>query len=166
MKKKKLKLCVFALLLVFCLVYFYGTFRMKPSEAKTIADSFMPRVVVIGLAAMILIMIRRTLAEAKAAASGSPEEKSEEARERTTFLIRILFIIAVFVISIACMEKLGFVISMCFFLLAMFLGGTPKEQRNYFILVPLAVILPLGVFLLFLNVFSILLPPGILLFLT
>ncbi len=166
MKKKNLNLCVYGLLLLFCLVYFYGTFRMKPSEAKTIADSFMPRVVVIGLAAMIGIMIHRTLAAAKNAPSGTAEEKAAERKERRTFRMKILFIIAVFVISIACMEKLGFVISMSFFLLAMFLGGTPKEQRNYLILIPLAVILPLGVFLLFLNVFSILLPPGILLFLT
>ncbi len=168
MKKLNRNIPVYVLLLVFCAIYFAGTFNLAPSRAKTISDAVVPRICILGLAITDCIILFNALKNNKAVreAGISEEELSAEraaAKKRTG---KIVYLIAVMVIAIAAMKPLGFVISMIFFLLTTMIPGIPKEKRNYFIIIPVAVLLPLAVHLVFLNVFSILLPPGVLTFLT
>ncbi len=158
---------MYSALLVFCGVFFYSTFFIKAGRAKTVSDSFFPRIT-IGLLAVILVilLVKAIRAERVARANETPEEKAKDREELKHFAINMGILLLVFAATIWMMKTLGFIIAMTAYLLFMFIWLAENGKRNWKVILPIALLLPLIIFVVYLRVFSVLLPAGILKFLT
>ena len=54
-QKNRFEIPLYSFLLVFCAVFFYGTFQIRKGRAATLSDTFMPRLTIIILAVLILV---------------------------------------------------------------------------------------------------------------
>ncbi len=165
--KNKHEIPVYSGLLIFGAIFFYGTFKIKPGRAATIADSFVPRVAVLTMMALLVVLLVQAIKKQQAEASQrTPEQKAAARAETKRFALRVLFVTAVMGVSVYLMDKLGFVLSMTFYLLCLFIGLAENGKRRWKVIIPLALLFPVLLFILYLDVFSVLLPPGIMKFLT
>lgn len=168
MKNSKLEIPVYSFFLAFCAVFFYGTFKIKTGRAATVSDAFLPRIVVVLMMVLLVILLVQAILKRREenAAKKSAEEKAAEKVKTKQYVTKILFVTLVMGITVYMMDTLGFIIAMTFFLLCMFIGLAEKGKRRLKISLPIALIFPIVLFILYLEVFSVLLPAGILKFLT
>ena len=167
MKNNKFEIPVYSFLLVFCGVFFYGTFFIKAGRAKTVSDSFVPRLT-IGLMAILLVilLVKAIMASKTARAAMTDEEKAKEKEELKYFASRMGILIVILTATIIMMQKLGFIIAMSFYLLVMFIWLAEDKKPKWKVILPIALLFPLALFMVYLRVFSVLLPAGVLKFLT
>jgi len=167
-KNNKLEIPVYSSLLIACIAFMYATFVIKKGRAATIGDAFVPRIVIglliVLLAILLAQAIRNRVRESRAEIS--PEVKAEQRAKTGKAIGSFLFVSAVMALSVYMMKSLGFVIAMTFYLLCLFIGLTKKEERNWKVILPIGLLFPVVLFILYLRVFSILLPAGVLKFLT
>ena len=167
MKNNKFEIPVYSALLIFCGVFFWNTFFIKAGRAKTVSDSFVPRVT-LGLMAVLLVilLVKAIVIEHKNRSSMPAEEKRKEKEELKFFFSRMGILVAVFTATIIMMKTLGFIIAMTFYLLFMFIWLAEEKKPNWKVVLPIGLLFPLALFMVYLKVFSVLLPAGVLKFLT
>jgi hypothetical protein len=163
MRTNRQEKIVSLLLMLFCVVYFIFTFRIRSVDVKTIPDSYMPRLCIVLLFITLTANLYTLCKNEKTKKTTAFTQK--KLQNQKTKRTKLFFVICVFFATILLFWVAGFVISMAVFLMCFFVGLAPPQEKNYKLFVPLAILLPLGIHLLFLNVFYILLPPGILTFL-
>ena len=167
-RPKKLEIPVYGTLLAACILLMGSTFFMKKGRAATVSDAFVPRVVVGCLIVLVSILLARAIRDRRRAAEdGLTEEEraAQRARERQA-VKRFAFVTGVMAVSVCAMRMLGFVISMTFYPLCLFLGLSEKGARRWRVILPVGLLFPVVLFILYLRVFRILLPAGVLKFLT
>lgn len=159
-QKNRFEIPLYSFLLVFCAVFFYGTFQIRKGRAATLSDTFMPRLTIIILAVLLLVLLCQSIAKQW---KFRGEKQSEEEKAVNRFCtLRFFYVLVIMAVSVWLMDKLGFVISMTIFLLLLFIGLAENGKPKWKIILPLSILFPLVMFIVYLKVFSILLPPGIL----
>lgn len=167
MKHNKYEIPVYSFLLAFCGVFFYGTYNIRPGRAKTVSDAFVPRVTLAIMAVLLIILlVKAIISQYRYKREVPAEEKEEEKKKTKEFLKKMGILIAVFTFTIIMMKTLGFIISMTFYLLFMFIWLAEDKKRNWKVIIPIGVLFPFTLFMVYLKVFSVLLPAGVLKFLS
>lgn len=168
MKNNHFEIPVYCVFLAFCGVFLYGTYNIKPGRAATISDAAVPRasvlIMIVLLLALLVQAIRKRHAEAMA--EKTDEERAEEKARLMSFFKSFGFLLVTMIAAVVMMDTLGFIIASIFFLLCLFIGLAENGKRNWKAILPIAIVFPPALFFLYLKVFSVLLPSGILDFLT
>lgn len=162
MEKRK-NVIAYAALIAFGIVFYLQTLKIKKMEINTIPDSFIPQAACILMIVLCIIQLIRSAAEKKT--DSVQEEDKQTEREK---LKKVGILCVVFALAVALMKPLGFVIDIALLLFTLFMMLAPKEERTKKKMLIFAVISPVitfAVFYVFLNVFSALLPMGVLKFL-
>lgn len=150
---------------------------------QNISSSFMPKVLGIMLVVLSLMQIygaRKAAAMARTATQ-KPAEATQDAQEapggvtqdnvaefdddaamRGASTKSMLIIFAILVAYIGLMPIVGFILSTAFFLLASMLVLTPANRRNIVLIIVLTLVVSVGVYFLFVDGLSLVLPAGLL----
>ena len=164
MREKSKSMIAYVLLILFGAVYLIQTFSIKKVNINTIADSFLPRVACICMMLLCAYQMAKGLIK-QAKTRESTALSKEKWQVVLTRLKKIGVLLVVLAVAVALLKSLGFVIDMALLLFVLFFLFTPKEKRTKKQLILYGISSPLislFVYYVFLKVFSVLLPAGIL----
>lgn len=183
MKREKKELWIGIVFLALSIAYFAGSFAIPSYSGygqQTIDSKFMPRLLGIMLAILSILQIvvsyarlKRSLNRSKSseaysgAATTSNMDDVKKSFDEDAYIkgssIRSVVVIGVFLLFyVVTFKSLGFILSSMIFLLCTILYLTPKEKRNWFLILGLSIGIPIMVYFLFVSGFKLKLPPGIL----
>ena len=155
-------------LLIYGILYFTFSFQIKITSVKTVSARFLPQIVSGGICALSAILIFRTISAMRAYKALHPEELTEDkdGRALRRIQIRQIFIeIAILAVTVLWMKRLGFIIASFLFLMASFFFFFLREKWNPVQYLLLSVIIPTVLYFVFLRLFNVILPGGLLKFL-
>ncbi len=149
-------------ILAVSLFYFlYALFCIESRHVRGVPDSaFIPSIVG---GAMVLLSVVMTLDDFKKdrAAAGTEERKAEKKEN-----LNVLGTAVLLLVYISLIEPLGFLIASVLYLFVQFLYLTPsdklKKPKTYVVYGLIALVASGGIYFLFLNVFNLILPAGLL----
>ncbi|MGE4284728.1 MAG: tripartite tricarboxylate transporter TctB family protein [Clostridia bacterium] len=147
-----------AFMLLIAAAMFISSFSIKVLTVSKIGAAFVPQLIAGVLAILsILVIINgyRSLQLAKA----NSEEMEKDEPIRTEAVVGTIIVLLAYVVLL---EKIGFIITTALYLFAQFFILADKSQRKIPLFAGLAIIISVGVYYLFVNVFQLMLPPGIL----
>lgn len=182
--KSKKELLIGVLFLVIGIAYLISAFFIPSYEGyggQNISSSFLPKVLGIILVLLSILQIlgahkadtaakteepKKIAVEKETNAGGATmknlEEFDDDAAMRGASTKSMLITFSILVIYIALMPIVGFILSTAFFLLSSMLVLTPSSKRNLVLILALTCIVSVGVYFLFVNGLSLVLPAGIL----
>lgn len=158
MKKKYWDLVSGSVLLVFSGVLFIGAQQVKTLAVSSIGSGFFPSVVAILLAITSVFIIIGGIAQAKKPDKASDKAKAEE-KPRVWGVIGTFALMAFYAILL---PKLGFLITTTVYLFVQINILSPNESRKQFLFGIISVISAVSIYYLFVSVFHLMLPAGIL----
>ena len=137
------------------LILFIMTFFMRRLTVLSVGPEFMPRIVFGMMMVLGLVVAAEGLKNCRTAAA---DEALEPKPRNKTALLTLLLIM----IYIACLKQIGFLITTAAYLFFQIMILAPKENRRPLQFLIIAVLSSSIIYYLFLNVFQLLLPAGIL----
>ena len=185
MKNEKKELWIGIIFFVLSIVYFAGSFAIPSYSGygqQTVDSKFMPRFLGIMLAILSVIQIIISYIKLKQSTNGkstgstelhtgsvtasnvddAKKNFDEDAYIKGSSVHSIIVIGVLLLFYVATFKSLGFIVSSIIFLFCTILFLTPKEKRNWFIMLSLSIGVPIIVYFLFVSGFKLKLPPGIL----
>jgi len=164
-RKAKKDLIAAVILITFSIVYFVQTFNIRQTSLISISSATIPRVcalllIIVSLALLIesgLYMLQSKKPNKRGQKTIDEEEK--RISQKKGCMVICSFMILFFGILLT--EKIGFTYGMFVYLLGTLILMNHHTPRKW-ILVMIAVIVPLSIFVLFTRAFYLRLPPGFL----
>lgn len=173
-QKNNKEMLIGVLFLVIGAAYLISAFFIPSYEGyggQNISSSFMPKV--LGIMLVVLSIMQIYGARKAATMEAAKDEDSsvtldnvaefdDDAAMRGASTKSMLIIFAILVAYIALMPIVGFILSTAFFLLTSMLVLTPANKRNLVLIIVLTLVVSIGVYFLFVNGLSLVLPAGLL----
>ena len=141
--------------LIFSAVLFLLSVQIGKKESTAIGADFLPKIVAVILFAMFAIVTFRGVKQAKS----QTDEKALTYRPNYTG-VAIIFVAMIVYVSF--LKSIGFIITSCIFLFLALCLMTKKEERNYIKFAVITIIAVLFIYFVFMEVFGIRIPKGIL----
>jgi len=147
------------------IAFFFGicillaSFGISKTKLAGVGPDYLPKVIaiyIIGLSSFYLLSLVFSKTPSK-----EKNQKEATAIENKTLLLTIALLIA----YVALIESLGFLLVSALFLFGQMYVLAPDKNRNkknIIFFAVLAIVVPIAVYLLFVNVFDLMLPAGIL----
>lgn len=150
-------------LMALCILLYVEAMQIESIAYMPVTADAMPKIVITIVFVLAFFVLLRGIRQMKA----TPKQAvtPQQAHLSRQKLFAVIFCLVSIFLAIALLEKAGFVLTMIAYLLCNFILLTPKEKRNYRNIIAIAVIAPVLVYVLFVKIFEILLPAGILSFL-
>ena len=160
--KPKMDLIAGIFLFVFSVIVYYASFSIKMLMVSRIGSRFVPQLVAVAMGILSLVLVIQSLLRMKAGQkaarteAGSPPKWTFEDYVPVwgTFITLIFYAVA--------FEPLGFIVSTTIYLLVQFFLLTSMVKRKYLVFLVSAVLTSVIVYFLFVKVFYLMLPEGIL----
>ncbi|WHH57629.1 tripartite tricarboxylate transporter TctB family protein [Petroclostridium sp. X23] len=146
-----------AFMLLVAVGIFSASFSIKMLTVSRIGAAFIPQLISGGIALLSVIIIINSVKKLKMAGDVQEDEEQEPIRG-----FSVLGTIAILILYIALLESIGFIIMTAAYLFAQFTILADKSQRKLPMFAIIAVVIAVAVYYLFVSVFSLMLPPGIL----
>ena len=167
MKKKYGDVLSGAVIFLVAMVYFWGTLSIKGrSDTISMGSAFIPRLYAVLISVLALCVIWQGVKKIRAEKAAAPNsensgtQNTEQPQKNRMLLMLIAF--GLLVIAVALLQSLGFVPTMTGYLFFSFVTLTPRPKRRYVLFSALAVCISLGIYYIFVKLFSVMLPAGIL----
>ena len=146
--------------LLFGLFILLVSFTIGKTRLAGVGPDYLPRAVGIYIVGLSVIMLVTTLVKLK---TGQPAPAAEETTSSKKVEIRtVVLTICVLIAYVLLLEPVGFILVSAIFLFGQMFILAPDGQRKVLLFAVLSLIIPVAVYLLFVNVFSLMLPSGIL----
>lgn len=178
MLKKNKELGIGIIFLVIGAIYLISAFFIPAYSGyggQNISSSFLPKVLgvmMVVLSGLLIYGSRKAAPEAaptQEAATDAEQAKDvnvsefdDDAATRGASTKSLLVIFLILILYIAIMPFVGFILSTAFFMVASILVLTPENKRNIPLTLFLSAVVSVGVYFLFVNGLSLVLPAGIL----
>jgi putative tricarboxylic transport membrane protein len=147
-------------LLILAIALFFGSFGVQRLTISRIGSGFVPQVVAVILAVVSIGVIRNGVIALKFHLNerkDKKEENKEQANMKGFALTLVLLLAYLFTLT-----TVGFLITTTVYLFAQMLILATKEQRKIPLLIGISVVTSVTVYFIFLKVFQLVLPAGIL----
>lgn len=144
------------ILLILSIILFVAAQDIETGAAMAKGGDFMPKVcsgIFMGLSALLLIL------------NIIKEKDNKEIEDKDSKSINVkgfLYTLGLLFIYILLLKPIGFIIMSIIYLFLQILLFSPKEKRNYMLFITISIVVPVAVNYLFINVFSLILPGGLL----
>ncbi|MDT4763091.1 tripartite tricarboxylate transporter TctB family protein [Sphaerochaeta sp. PS] len=151
MHKKNIGLGAFSIILGVAM--YLASFGIRDFAAVGVGATFFPRLASLGFVILGALLILQVLRGPKPL----PEAKSPTKRNYSIVLSMVLL-----VIFLALLESLGYIICSALYIFFQILILAPEKKKNYVLYGIISVISSLATYLLFVRVFQVMIPSGIL----
>ncbi|ORC35367.1 hypothetical protein B4O97_09335 [Marispirochaeta aestuarii] len=144
--------------LILGLAVLIASFGIDKTRLAGVGPEYLPKAVGIYISILSLILISNSLYELNIKKTKEKKDKDEGPLEVRTFVASVILLIS----YIFLLKVLGFIIMSAVFLFGEMYILAPRNHRNILLFLILSTGLPTAVYFLFVNVFNLLLPAGIL----
>jgi len=144
--------------ILLAVVLYSASFDIKEMIATRVGASFLPRIVAGALTLLGAILVFGSLR------CVAPRPARQQNHEERVFggLPAVLLSALLMCAYVGLMESLGFVLTSSIYIFLQILILAKEEKRNYLAFILISIILPIAVYYLFVNVFKVMIPGGIL----
>ena len=154
-----------AVVILFSVVLFIGSFFVEGAKPAGVGTDFMPRLVAICIFALGVANLVSEVGKYRfLKANGKLEPPSEKKSFKEWFYANLDWASAALMVCYTfAIMKIGFLIPSVIYMFLQILLYTTSKKRNWILYVVMSVVIPLGIYLLFRNYFHLMLPAGALL---
>lgn len=163
--KPKMDMIAGIFLFIFSVIMYYASFSIRILVVARIGSRFVPQLVAISMGILSLVLVIQSLLKMRLAREGAGLEKEEEEGGKKWSFLGTAPIWGTFLALIAyavAFEPLGFILSTILYLLVQFFLLTSMVKRKYLVFVVAALLTSVIVYFLFVKVFYLMLPEGVL----
>lgn len=150
-----------SLVVIFAIFIFISSFGIKMLTASRIGSAFVPQItaVLLGITGLFLLVKEVKILKATNLRSGDTHDTAAKEPKRIGRVITTLLVLTVYILLL---EKIGFILMTAFYLFAQCAILADKSERKVPLFITVALVLAVGIYFLFVNVFQLILPSGIL----
>lgn len=156
MTRRKAELLASSIPLLLGIVLFIAAQYIETGAELSQGADFMPR-----LCSFLLMILSILLFISKFLSKDAGEENLDE-RKKGINIKKMIFNTVLLFIYILLLKPIGFVIITALYIFIQMFMFTPKEKQNYIFMVILSAVLPIVIYYLFVEVFQLILPAGLL----
>ena len=160
-KNKEIIISVFLILL--SLGYFYSATTIKTISKSLINAQFVPKILGVGLLILSIAEFIDNLRKQPTEKSTTCENANDPS-ERFQIFIRIIITLASMAIYITLLRPVGFLLMTCIYMFVQISILNPAKKLDIFKTLAFSVVFSVVIYFLFVHVFKIMLPRGILSF--
>lgn len=143
--------------IVFAIIFFIYSFKIKAMAKTSIGPEFLPRIICILIALLGLAMTISSVVNG----NKSAEDKNEGEPKENKFMVLATFILLALYVFL--LKEIGFIITSIFYLMIQITILIPdRSKKNLIITGVISTTIPIVTYFLFVNVFNLLLPAGVL----
>lgn len=150
-----------SLAVLFAIFIFLSSFGIKMLTASRIGSAFLPQITAILLGITGTILLLKAVKNLKAA-NPYPQASKDIGGKKTVRIDRVIATLLILTMYLLFLEKIGFIIMTAVYLFTQAVILADKSERRIPLFLIVAGVLAAGIYYLFVNVFQLMLPSGIL----
>mgnify|MGYP000871621603 FL=1 len=160
--KPKMDMIAGIFLFVFSVIMYYASFSIKILMVSRIGSRFVPQLLAIAMGILSLVLVVQSLLRMKTEEIQAREKKGGSAAWSLRDTVPIWGTFLALIVYAVTFEPLGFIVSTTLYLLVQFYLLTSMVKRKHLVFLISAVLTSVVVYFIFVKVFYLMLPEGIL----